>query len=169
MQKGNQDDYREVKHPFEKVFTQIEDILKTLEANKDKPLTNLPSWIIDELNRIDGQLQRLQQSAERTFPVVGEYTEEELHRALAAIPEELRTPELEVIEKAEELRKKTVEAHRSHPHTTDINLLKRKEKVNKGPTLMDLAHEKKEKNLSSEIAQRKKFGRMGSKKNWRPM
>ena len=40
-------------HPFDKVFDQIEQLMKVLDANKDKPPKEIPPFIEEELNDVE--------------------------------------------------------------------------------------------------------------------
>lgn len=158
-------------HPFEKVFVQIEEILQKLNEHKNRRLGTPPEWVVNELLNIEQGMIRFQASVERRFPVFGEYNDKNIKQILAVIPEKQRNKTIEIIERAQNLKDQTLSIRKDYQMTPlpeeDAEKPDRQSPIALAGQNKDGADQ--EKAREDQAALRKKFGRIGGRKNWRPM
>lgn len=169
-QEGSLSPENKLPHPFAKVLVQFDVLLKMIEENRHKTV-KVPRWALMELTRLQQELEKLKTLADRHFPLFGEYSDEILQTLLRTLPEERRTAEIDIIENIQALKSKTEEARKRFNLTPPSSPEKTKKKERSPLILLD---KKKvgadsEKDKEDEIERRRKFGRIGGRKNWRPL
>ncbi len=168
-------------HPIEKVFDQIEEILNKMEKNKGKPIQEMPMWIVEEFNRVEKEFQRFQKVVSQTFGAP-KTDDKEVRKFLRSIPEEQRPKEFDVLERARLLVQRIEILKRefnepapaptlpSSPKADKPTDVKKKsddspmELLKKDQPVLDEDQE-----LRATLDHRKKYGRMGGRKHWKPM
>ncbi|MFA6914765.1 MAG: hypothetical protein WC222_00040 [Parachlamydiales bacterium] len=168
--------YGDQPHPFEKVYSLIEELLNKIEENKTKPLTEVPEWIFEELDRVQKEVQRFSDIAEKTSPIT-DLDVNQFRKLMRKLPLEDRTIELELVEKAQKLKLRTqlvqrdlhlaAQAEIPKNINADINA------SDKSPMSLlnkeESTKEEKKEDAKNLQEYKKKFGRVGGKKNWRPL
>ncbi len=159
-------------HPFDKVFDQIEQLMKVLDANKDKPPKEIPPFIEDELKDVEEQFERLQKVVTQTIPA-SLMNEEDFRLLMREVPEEDRPVENDLVERGRRLKKElqTIQESREKAKAKPKSKAANEEEEEKSP--MELLGEgeakQSDKDLRASLENKKKYGRMGGRKNWRPM
>lgn len=168
--------YGDQAHPFEKVYKQIEEILDKIEANKGKPLDDVPDWVFEELERVQKEAARFAEVAEKMNPFT-DLDVKQFRKLMRQLPLEHQTIELELVEKAQKLKLRTeaiqkdyhLAAQYQEPKNINLDL----DGSEKSPMSLlgkeEASKEEKEQEAKDLKEYKKKFGRVGGRKNWRPM
>lgn len=168
------------KHPFEKVYDQIDELLKIIQEHRHKTPGTVPEWIYNELVQVEKEFQRFQKVTSQTIPAP-QFDEKQFRKLMRQLPEDQRPIENDLVERGRILREQVLEMRRDHflayekqkekdpkeekkDDNSPLNLLKEKdkEKEDKDKKLDD-------KELKANLDHKKKYGRIGGRKNWRPM
>lgn len=168
--------YGDQPHPFEKVYALIDEILNKIEENKTKPLQEVPEWIFKELEHVQKEVERFTSVAETMNPF-SDLDIKQFRKLMRKLPLEHRTIELELVEKAQKLKLRTMAIQRDYQISAQSDITPKNinadiDASDKSP--MSLLNKedavKNEKQDAKNVQEyKKKFGRVGGKKNWRPL
>lgn len=160
-------------HPFEKVFKQIEELLDQIENNKVKPIHDVPDWVFNELKEIEKEYTRFEKVATQTLGKP-KLDEKNFKKLMRSFPEDQRPIESILVDKARLLKDRAEEIKRDYFVPTQKEKapeMKEEETIPSENSPMSLLGKEKEseEDLRATLEHKKKYSRMGGRKNWRPL
>lgn len=175
-------------HPFLKLFGQIQEILSLLEKGKTQGVGQLPPWLLPELEHVEGSFTQFKALAEKSLPEIPDMDDAKLKKMLLELPEAQRKMFKELITQGRKLKNRTKQLQddwfkldkKQEDHITfaasDEELpLNEKESACSPMNLLSKEKEQltqkdqREEQIKAKVERRKRFGKMGGRKHWRPM
>lgn len=190
MDEKNQVPLPEGPHPFSTILKQIEGLVALLGRQENRAIGEAPSWLEGELERLEQQFAQFRQQAEEKMPPLPELSDEKLKALLQSLPREQRDQIAQVIvqgrrlnkrietvkkglQQAEDEKRRQPSAIQEYDATQEWIALTDEQRKGSPMELLSDQQEKEpatpEEQARTLVERRKRFGRLGGRKNWRPL